>query len=120
METEKLISDIINLPTSYYDVGNISFYSLLNGTGYFELFDQVPENRILEQLIKHPEWVEQWLNWSDNKRSGSGWYFTQGSSGKYIIGYYPPTENNKAREFFDSSEACAVFIKIVIEETRKL
>ncbi|HEY8781452.1 MAG TPA: hypothetical protein VIM16_07560 [Mucilaginibacter sp.] len=73
MKTENIINDIINLPSKFRDLRDISFYSLLKNTGYFELFDQVNENKILDQLIKNPERIQQWLDYSDDKRTSTGY-----------------------------------------------
>ena len=120
METEKIISDVINMPAKYNELGNITYYSLLRNAGYFEVHDQINEDKILEQLIKHPEWVKQWIQYSEDKRTASGWYFLQDTDGKYIVEYYPPQQKFKTLKFFDIKEACAVFIKIEIERERTL
>lgn len=99
MQNEKLIDDIINLPLKYYHVGNVSFYSLLESTGYFEFFDQISIDKIFDRLSMNPESGKQWLNWSENKRTSSGWYFTQDDNKKFIIGYYPEHVNYPVLEF---------------------
>lgn len=119
MKTENVIDNIINIPAKFHYLGNVSFYSLLKETGYFDLFDQINEKQIKVQLIKHPEWIEQWLHYSDDKRVSSGWFLTKNGSQKYVVGYYPP-EKFKTLEFSDSKEACSVFIKFEIEEIRNL
>ena len=117
MEIENIINAIINIPKKYHELKNISFVSLLRNTGYFELFDEINSNEIKEQLDKHPEWVEQWLNYSDDKRTSSGWYFTKNETGKYIVGFYP-SKKFKTLGFADITEACSVFIKMEIEGVR--
>ena len=107
------------MPTNFQELRNISFVSLLRNTGYFELFDEINSNDIKEQLETHPEWVRQWLNYSDDKRTSSGWYFIKSEMGKYIVGFYPPNKY-RTMEFVDIVEACSVFIKMEIESVRML
>ena len=52
MNTNNIISSIINLPEKFYSLGNISIYSLLKETGYFEMYNQVDEINILNELVK--------------------------------------------------------------------
>jgi hypothetical protein len=118
MGTKNIINEIINLPEKFYALGNISIYSLLEETGYFERHNQVSEAILLGELINRPQSVNQWLNWSDNKRSASGWYFKLNTNGKYVVGYFPLSENSIQLEYNDSKEACAAFIAREIEEIR--
>ena len=119
METEKIIRDIINMPAKYHELGDITYYSLLKNTGYFELHDQINKDEIFEQLSKHPEWVKQWIQYSEDKRTASGWCFYKNEIGKYIVRFYPQLGEIEDLEFSDCKEACAVFIKIEIEGKRK-
>ncbi len=119
MNTSVLIRKILSLPEKFYNLGNASIYSLLKETGYFEIYCQINEATILDELNKHPEYINYWLNWSDDKRNTSGWYFKQNENGKYVVGYFPASEQSKQMEYSDSKEACAAFIKREIEEIRK-
>lgn len=119
MNTETLINSIVNLPEKFYSLENISIYSLLKEMGYFEMYSQVDEINILKELIRNPKCINQWLSWSEDKRSCLGWYFKQNGENKYIVGYYPVKGNLKIIEYFDIKEACAAFIKREIEDIRK-
>lgn len=119
MNAEEIINRIIYLPMKFKSLGNISIYSLLKETGYFEMYNQINEANIIEGLTKHPKCINQWLRWSEDKRTSSGWYFQQNRNGKYIVGYYPTKEDFQLTEYTDIYEACAVFIKREIEEIRK-
>lgn len=115
----RTIQDIIFLPNKFYNEGNVSIYSLLKESGYFELHNQISEADIFEELTQHLEYIDQWLRWSENKRSSSGWYFRENESGKYVVGYFPFQESLKAIEYFDKAEACSAFIKREIEDIRE-
>jgi hypothetical protein len=121
MEKSHVIKNIVFLPKRFYTERNVSIYSLLEESGYFELYDQIRETDIVKELVKHLECIDQWMNLSENKRSSSGWYFKQTENSKYIVGYFshPSQENLKTIEYFDKFEACAAFIKREIEDIRK-
>jgi hypothetical protein len=118
MEKHQVIRNIVLLPKKFYDDGNVSIYSLLKESGYFEFANQVSEANIFEILIQYPECISQWLSWSENKRSGPGWYFRKNETGKYIVGYFPAKASLATIEYPDITQACAVFIKRAIEEIK--
>ena len=119
MKKDYVINNIIYLLDKFYKLGNISIYSLLKESGYFELYNQISELEISVMLIQHSKCIDQWLSWSENKRNSSGWYFKQKEDGKYIVGYFPTKEDLKTTEYFEIIEACAAFIKREVEDIRK-
>jgi hypothetical protein len=121
MNKNDTIGQIICLPAKFNDPEtNESIYSLLKATGYFELYDQIRESDIAKALAKQPECINQWLSWSDDKRTGSGWVFAKNSSGNYIVGYFPAAPGFEQKEYANIIEACANFIKKEIEEIRTI
>lgn len=118
MKKNEIINNIIEIPKNFYNRGDISIYSLLEETGYFEIYNQINESNILEELIKHPEYIEYWLRWSENKRTDSGWYLIRNDKKKYIVGCLPEIEEYPQIEYSNPQEACAVFIKKEIERIR--
>ena len=119
MNTEIIISSVVNLPDKFYKVKNVSIYLLLKKTGYFETHIEVDEANILKYLVSHKECVNQWLCWSEDKRNSSSWYFNEIEVGKYIVGYFPINEHFEPMEFSDIIEACTAFIKREVEDIRK-
>ena len=118
METERLIIDIINIPIKLRESGSSSLHELLKAAGYRELFDLVSKHALMAELENDTECIAQWLLWRGDRKSDAGWDFTQTLNNKYAIGYYSPTEDSIIVELADSSKACAMFIKLVIEEAR--
>lgn len=119
MDKLRIIQTIIFLPDRFYTEGNVSIYALLKESGYFELHDQISETDIFEGLAQHIKSIDQWLSWSEDKRSSSGWYFKQNDNKKFSVGYFPPNEDLQTVEYIDKTEACAAFIKREIENIRK-
>lgn len=119
-KTDTIIS-IVNLPEKFNNSeNNKSIYSLLKETGYFELHSQINEDDIGKALAKHPTYINQWLQWSEDKRSSSGWYFQKNDSHNYIVSYFPTNENFEQTIYSNIRNACAAFIKREIEAIRKI
>jgi len=115
-----LVNKIIFLPNEFKRRKDITFYSLLKETDYFKFYNEISEDSIVEEFNKHPGCINDWLSFSEDKRSSSGWYLIKDNSGNYIVGYYPPIDDYHKTEYKDRVKACAAFIKREIEEIRKL
>lgn len=115
-----IIKKIIFLPIEFGKNGNNeSIYSLLQLIGYFDVYDKITENAILQELINHLDCIEHWLAWSENKRSTDGWFFLKKGSGVYVVGNIGLNgQVSEKLKFVDATEACAVFIKKEIESIR--
>jgi hypothetical protein len=112
------IRKIIHLPQEFKRLGNISIYSLVQQTGYFNLSDKITASNIREVLKLHPGLVKDWLTLSEDKRSGSGWYFMEETKSKYIVGHLKDRTIDTHQEYMDSLTACATFIKREIEDIK--
>ena len=116
MESTHIIIDVLHLPRKFNELGNATIYSLLDDTGYFKIRTQVSEDKICEALHTHPECVDDWLRYSEDKRSDAGWYFQRCDKG-YRVGYFSSRGNDiKSTEYTDQVAACACFIKHEIED----
>ena len=117
MDINETIIGVINLPKKFGSLGNVSIYSLLEETGYFENHSQVAECAICEALVRHPEFIYAWMRLSEDKRATGGWYFRQNNKVGYVVGYFPQNDINGGRiEYSDPIVACAAFIKREIED----
>jgi hypothetical protein len=117
MGIKSLINEIISFPEKFRS-GNISIYSFLKGVGYFEDYDQVQEDNIAKALIQHPEYINTWFGWSEDKRVTSGWYIQDKEDGNYIVGYSPKNDKHPQMSYTNITKACAGFIKREIEDVR--
>lgn len=109
MNLNDTINQIIDIPRRFYELKNISIYSLLEESGYFNVQQQINEANILVAIINNPRTVESWMRLSENKRIASGWYIADSGDDRYIVGYYPENEFD-AIKYQNANEACAAFI----------
>ena len=119
MDKEKMLDNIVFLPRQFNTDRNISVYNLLKRSGYFDFANDISTNDIKNAINKRPDVVEDWLNWSENKRVSQGWFFKNDSE-KYIVDYFPYKTNVKRSAISDAYEACAIFIKNEIEDIRNI
>jgi len=116
-----MIVQILRLPHQFYTIQNVSMFALLEATGYFKLHDHVAEEDIRAALGNCPECVEEWMKYSEDKRTSSGWYFTLNDEDLYETGYFDiksvPNDTNRV-QYENPIDACAAFIKHEIESIR--
>jgi hypothetical protein len=119
MNTNTMLAQVVTLPRKFHSQGAVSMFSLLQGTGYFGLHDQISEHDIREALLRCPECVQEWIQYAEDKRTSSGWYVTLNDEGCYETGYIVDARARTNRVQYENAiDACAVFIKHEIESIR--
>jgi len=120
MTIKEIIIRILFIPFEFSRSNNTnSVYSLLQETGYFDVYNKITEKAILQELINYLDCIEYWLAWSEDKRSSNSWYFLKKASDKYVVGKISLNgQMNEEFEFDDGVKACSVFIKREIESIR--
>ncbi len=88
MKTNAIAAGLILIPRMFHRLSNISTYDLLNETGHFENYDKVSEDSIHETLKRHPECIDEWILYSEDKRTSTGWHFKQEDENTYIVGHF--------------------------------
>lgn len=119
MKISNTTTKLIWLPRRFNSLGNVSIYDLLKETGYFEIYDKISEDSIREVLMQHPECVDEWISYSEDKRSISGWYLKQEDKDVYVVGYFSGEEDKDIQnKYADRIDACSFFIKHEAEDIR--
>ena len=115
-QIQNSLEKIIRIPSNYRK-GNSSPVTLLKESGYVELHEQINEPEIEEILKLYPQLINEWLLWSENKRSSPRWHFDKFEDDTYAVAY---SIEGKEIEFNtkDEFKACAAFIMHEIEDTR--
>lgn len=119
-ETFAIGEAVTRLPCALAESGSVSAYALLADSGYPERHAEITPDVVQAVLSDDPELVNVWLQYSENKRTPSGWYFFRAPA-SYIVGYLL-VGGRRVDEFayVDAIEACANFIKQEIEEMRQV
>jgi hypothetical protein len=100
-----------------YHAKSMSPHALLTASGYREHCDSITVEKIREHVARHPELVGEWVAYSENKRTSSGWYLAADSAhGPFELGWFPTCDPAKSEKTFtDGVEACALYIKHELE-----
>ena len=108
-----VISNICSIARDMKMYRNKSMIQLFKESGYLEYTSSIITEEIKQYLADHPDYINDWIIYSSDKRTSEGWYFLQEGS-DWIVGYLQETLNDYVRireEKFNSSfEACAIFI----------
>jgi hypothetical protein len=115
-----IIDRIIFLPQSFRTRGDKSFYNLLESSRYFDFYEDVTESGICERLREYPVCCDSWMEWSEDRRSDSGWYVRRENENSYVVGYHGECSKIVPKYFIDKTQAVASFIKNQIENMRSL
>jgi hypothetical protein len=119
MKKDDVLVTLIHVPRRF-NASAMSIYELVRQTGYFELNDEISEADIRGILARHPECVDEWISYSGDKRTSSGWYIKQEDGTRYKVGYLSPKGGKDIEiRYVDRTDACAAFIKHEIEDIRE-
>lgn len=114
MATYDTLTQIIEMPQRFNDVGTVSINELLSLTGYCQSYENISEADIANALSQKTSVVNSWLTYSEDKRVPSGWYIKRNHNGTFIVG----SQDGEAA-YEDGIKACAAFIKNEIETLRQ-
>jgi len=94
---------------------------LLKETKYFELHNEASVHDIRKALACDPVCVQEWMQYIDDQRCSSSWYFGLNDENLYEVGFYDsnadPARSNQV-VYDNAMDACAAFIKHQIESIR--
>lgn len=119
MNKSDMLEQIATLARRFQSLTDVSMFSLVKATGYFEFHDSISEADIRAALARCPECIREWMQYSEDKRTPSGWYLTHNDEGCYEVGYI--TERGELQQrlaYHNRTDACAAFIKHELEDIR--
>lgn len=102
-----IVATICNLPRQLRTLGDTSFIDLFDASGYRQDPDALELAAVVKYLQDHPEFIEDWLDYSADQRCSPAWYVTDLDTGGFEVGFYP---DGPRRVFADAATACAEFI----------
>lgn len=84
---------------------------LVRNTGFGHSSDEVTIERLMDCLAKHPEWLNAWLTYSQDRRSSPGWYIQGRDATAFRVGYYEGPSSRPPAIFEDKVRACAEYVR---------
>ena len=119
MNSEDIVEAVCRLPVDVHRLRDKSPLQLLEMSGCLQQPNAVTEESIKQVLAAHPEWIDDWVMWSLDKRTSEGWYLLRrydlAPDKGWEVGYHPYGE----RYFFgDELGACAFFVRREIVQMR--
>jgi hypothetical protein len=101
---------VCEIPKDFHSGGNKSVYRLLKESGYFENRDVLTREAVAEYLRTHPKLIVAWKQYSEDKRTSRGWYFTTDES-DVEVGYFHARRGFSGVQRYGSrAEACTEYI----------
>jgi len=102
------VEDACRLAWDYQVMRTFSGRELIARTGYRDRWRSITVELLAEVLRQHPDWVDAWIQWSEDKRVSSGWYISGRDDAAFDVGHYPTIPPVR---YVDRTEACAVFVR---------
>lgn len=119
MNAPRSLTDaVVRNPRDFECGRDDSSQALLMASGYDHEHAAVDVPLIEEALREHPEFVREWLEHSENKRSRAGWFIRMAGSGGWEVGYAERGAIEQVSFYHDRVAACAVFVKKEIDAVR--
>jgi len=106
---EKIIQQFVLIPSDVKHSRTKSPAQCLQETKYKGLEGKVNVAEIVSALLSNPDVVDDWLEYSANQRSDTGWYIIERVP-HIEVGYYSKEGFRDVRKYEDKIHACAEFI----------
>ena len=110
-----IVFKICSMPQDFKAAGNKSMVQLLKESGYQRSKGLVTKDEIIRTLRANRGFIKDWEMYSDDKRTGRGWYFMHDGP-HWVVGYFNGHSKEKERRFACGEEASSVLITHEIEE----
>lgn len=111
----EIIVKVCAMPRDFRNRGHKSMNQLFNESGYLKQPEAVTKERLTDYLRANPDLINDWENYSSDKRVSKGWYFVKDQS-EWIVGYAGVPGQNQKQTFTSGFEACAEFILQELKE----
>ncbi|MBF0386172.1 MAG: hypothetical protein HQL27_09950 [Candidatus Omnitrophica bacterium] len=96
---------------------NKSLRELFRETRYKEYGVKITIENIENTLKKNPDYIDDWLLYSQNKRCTPAWYFVKQPTNVFVIGYLDSDGKKVSEKIMNNSiTACAYMIRMEMDE----
>ena len=118
-ELRAVAERIASLPRTLLERDDTPLYTLLEESGYLEHHTAITAQIIRDVLARDSTLVDDWLAYSSDKRTSSGWFCREDVVG-VVVGYVGDHETENTKSVYSNrTEACAEFIKHEVEDLRQ-
>lgn len=69
-----MVAAVCSIPLRYRQSDGPSFRQCVVDTGYFDKPEELSVAATAGFLQQHPEFIDPWFNFSEDKRTSSGWF----------------------------------------------
>ena len=112
MYTNQIVLSILSIPKKMDENPHISFNAHLNEIQNASIGVNVSFDDIWDALKLHPNFIQDWIVYSEDQRCSNAWYFRKSESMAYEVGLYVNKEGYKFVTMYeDAALACAIFIQ---------
>ncbi|MFL5680062.1 MAG: hypothetical protein ACJ77B_05625 [Chloroflexota bacterium] len=115
LNTDDVVRAVCRLPRDVNSLGTMSPVELLRRSGYSERRAEIPVDGIEVCLRANPEYVDDWLLWSEQDRGYSGWYLFESHAGELELRPYDQSVGRQSKAFTDKTRAAAEFAHRYLE-----
>jgi hypothetical protein len=110
-----VIARVCTMAERYYR-GEAAQQELAFESGFLLHRKRVTVDAVRRWLRTHPDTIQWWERWSEDKRTASGWYFVRRPLFSECGWYETPRGKRHVRHFMSASAACAYFVVREITE----
>jgi hypothetical protein len=108
MNKNKIINFICSMPKTFHEKGDVSMLYLFVEAGGQQVLDNISELEISMVLETNPEYIDSWVQLSEDNRSRPSYFFRyMEANSSWEVGYYP---NGESVFFKNNKDACANYI----------
>lgn len=102
---------LLGLAGDFWEIETISMYDLVKQSNYENEANRINEQTLYEGLLAYPNFVDEWLQYSGDKRC-PGWFFSEEGEERYLVGYIDVEKEEYSETIYiDRLKACAAYLK---------
>lgn len=105
---------ICSIAKDFNNSNRINLYNLVSDRINRSNISSLEKENVINCLKDNPDYIVDWLLYSENKRTSSGWYFKLHKK-DCIVGFIKEGVIEKEKIFVSKYEACAEYIIIEIK-----
>jgi hypothetical protein len=118
MNIAECIVAICNFPLTYKNA-NMSPSAIFTNSKYGDQYEFISLEALEEHVKAHPELIDRWILYSQDKRWTPAWAFTKNKSDGWVVSYIQESGKHGYEIIFgNATNACAFMIKMEFEELR--